>query len=116
MERGLVHDRLVAEHEGGKLCANFAEGTAEEFFPALAPAIRIAKNFGIDSWCVKSPDDLKSTLQAAFSCGGPALVEIPTARDAAGAFVPGWWDFPIPAYREEGQEEYLKERAEEQHL
>ena len=98
---------------GRHIASEFNMGNGKPYSPDFAA---VAKNFGIDSWCVNSPDDLKSTLQAAFNCGGPALVEIPTARDAAGAFVPGWWDFPIPAYREEGQEDYWKERAEEQHI
>jgi acetolactate synthase-1/2/3 large subunit len=44
------------------------------------------------------------------------LVEVPTSRDAAGPWVPGWWDFPVPAYiDDERQDEYWAERAEEQH-
>ena len=76
----------------------------------------IAKSFGLDSWKVSSDSDLESCLAAAINCGGPALVEIPTSRDAAGAFVPGWWDFPIPAYHNEGHEEHAEGRAQEQHL
>ncbi len=76
----------------------------------------VAKSFGLESWLVTSPDQIKSALDAALKCGGPALVEIATGRDASGAFVPGWWDFPIPAYYEEGQQEYWQERGEEQHL
>ena len=76
----------------------------------------IAKNFGLDSWKVSSNADLEKTLKAALDCGGPALVEVPTARDAAGAFVPGWWDFPVPAYHNEGHEEHAEGAAQEQHL
>jgi acetolactate synthase-1/2/3 large subunit len=44
-------------------------------------------------------------------------VEVPTARDAAGPFVPGWWDFPVPAYiGDERQAEYAEGRKLEQHL
>ena len=47
----------------------------------------------------------------------PALVEIPTDRDASGPWVPGWWDFPIPTYIEdERQDEYRAMRDREQHL
>jgi acetolactate synthase-1/2/3 large subunit len=76
----------------------------------------IAKNFGLDAWRVDADADLEPTLRRAFACGGPALVEVTTARDAAGPFVPGWWDFPIPAYYSEGHEEYAEGRALEQHL
>ena len=76
----------------------------------------IAKNFGLDAWRVDADADLEPTLRRAFDCGGPALVEVTTARDAGGPFVPGWWDFPIPAYYSEGHEEYDEGRALEQHL
>ena len=76
----------------------------------------IAKSFGLDAWRVDDDAELESTLRRAFECGGPALVEVTTARDAAGPFVPGWWDFPVPAYYGEGHEEYAEGRALEQHL
>ena len=57
-----------------------------------------------------------SPLERALATKGPALVEVPTSRDAAGPWVPGWWDFPVPAYiTDERQDEYWSERAEEQH-
>ncbi|ELB91316.1 acetolactate synthase large subunit, partial [Rhodococcus wratislaviensis IFP 2016] len=61
--------------------------------------------------------DLESTYRKAFDSKAPALIEIPTDRDAAGPWVPGWWDFPVPAYIEdERQDEYWATRAKEQHL
>jgi acetolactate synthase-1/2/3 large subunit len=76
-----------------------------------------AKAFGVESWRVESPDELESTFKKALDHDGPTLVEVPTARDAAGPWVPGWWDFPVPAYiQDERQSEYWAERAEEQHL
>jgi acetolactate synthase-1/2/3 large subunit len=72
--------------------------------------------FGVPSWRVDSSDELQSTLQRALSSDGPAVVEVPTSRDAAGPWVPGWWDFPVPAYVTDGrQDEYWEQRAEEQH-
>jgi acetolactate synthase-1/2/3 large subunit len=47
---------------------------------------------------------------------GPTVIEVTTARDAAGPFTPGWWDFPSPEYYREEQEDYAKGRALEQHL
>jgi acetolactate synthase-1/2/3 large subunit len=76
----------------------------------------IAKNFGLEAWRVDDDADLEPALRRAFACGGPALVEVTTARDAAGPFVPGWWDFPSPAYYNEGRDEYEEGRALEQHL
>lgn len=77
----------------------------------------IGENFGLRSWRVNAADDLESTLKLAIDSDGPTLVEVPTARDAAGPFVPGWWDFPVPAYiTDERQDEYWSARADEQHL
>ena len=51
-----------------------------------------------------------------MASGRPAVVEAVTARDAGGPFVPGWWDFPSPAYITDArQDDYAAERAEEQH-
>lgn len=76
----------------------------------------IGKNFGLEAWRVEQPGDLNRVLRKALDTGGPALVEVMTARDAAGPFVPGWWDFPVPAYVEDGQDEYAEGRALEQHM
>ena len=77
----------------------------------------VARGFGIRSWRVDDPDGLESTLREAVECDEPTIVEVPTARDAAGPWVPGWWDFPVPAYiTDERQQEYWSGRAEEQHL
>ncbi|MEH0449193.1 hypothetical protein QA811_37600 [Streptomyces sp. B21-102] len=60
---------------------------------------------------------LEPTLRKAVQSGAPALIGVPTDRDAAGPWVPGWWDFPIPAYiTDERQDEYHRTRATEQHL
>ena len=76
----------------------------------------VARGFGIRSWRVESSDELESTLRTAIESDEPTVVEVPTARDAAGPWVPGWWDFPVPAYiTDERQTEYWAGRAEEQH-
>jgi acetolactate synthase-1/2/3 large subunit len=76
----------------------------------------VAKGFGVEAVKVEESDDLQPTLERALASEGPMLVEVPTSRDAAGPWVPGWWDFPVPAYIEdERQDEYWAERAEEQH-
>ncbi len=77
----------------------------------------LGRSFGIESWKVEDDASLESTLQKAVDSGAPALVEVPTDRDAAGPWVPGWWDFPVPAYiTDERQDEYAENRAVEQHL
>jgi acetolactate synthase-1/2/3 large subunit len=79
--------------------------------------VSVANAFGLESWKVDSPDQLQGTLKRALDAEGPTLVEVATARDTAGPYVPGWWDFPIPAYIDDDrQEEYRSSRAEEQHL
>jgi acetolactate synthase-1/2/3 large subunit len=76
----------------------------------------LGKAFGIDSVRVEESADLQPQIERALASEGPALIEVPTSRDAAGPWVPGWWDFPVPAYVEdERQSEYWAERAEEQH-
>jgi acetolactate synthase-1/2/3 large subunit len=77
----------------------------------------VGQAFGLDSYRVDDPAQLESTLRRALDSDAPALVEVPTSRDAAGPWVPGWWDFPVPAYiDDERQDDYWSERAEEQHL
>ncbi|WP_433465027.1 thiamine pyrophosphate-binding protein [Spirillospora sp. CA-128828] len=77
----------------------------------------LGKAFGLQSWRVEGPDELEPTLRKAIESGAPALVEVPTDRDAAGPWTPGWWDFPVPAYiTDERQDEYHRTRAREQHL
>jgi acetolactate synthase-1/2/3 large subunit len=76
----------------------------------------VARGFGIEASKVQESDGLQPALERAFASEGPALVEVPTSRDAAGPWVPGWWDFPVPAYIEDArQTEYWSDRAEEQH-
>lgn len=73
--------------------------------------------FGLQSYRVESNDQLEGILQEALESNKPALIEVPTDRDAAGPWVPGWWDFPVPAYvDDERQQEYWDVRASEQHL
>ncbi|MEV4143515.1 thiamine pyrophosphate-binding protein [Amycolatopsis sp. NPDC049691] len=77
----------------------------------------LGASFGIESWKVSDADALEPTLRKAVQSGAPALVEVPTDRDAAGPWVPGWWDFPVPAYvTDERQDDYRRTRATEQHL
>lgn len=73
--------------------------------------------FGMRSYRVESDDELEGTLREALESNEPVLIEVPTDRDAAGPWVPGWWDFPVPAYiDDERQQEYWDVRASEQHL
>lgn len=77
----------------------------------------VGEAFGLESYRVHSNDELEDVLRKAVESGKPALVQVPTDRDAAGPWVPGWWDFPVPAYiDDERQQEYRDARATEQHL
>lgn len=93
-----------------------SEFTLKDGTPYSPDFTAIAKSFGCEAWKVEDDALLESTLRRALDCKGPALVEVPTARDAAGPFVPGWWDFPIPGYYSEGHDDYEEGRALEQHL
>lgn len=73
--------------------------------------------FGLKSYRVESDAELEPILRKAVESNEPALVEVPTDRDAAGPWVPGWWDFPVPEYiDDERQQEYSDMRSTEQHL
>ena len=99
------HDRHVA-----------SEFATRDGLPYSPDFEGIARNFGLRSWKVSDPALLESTFAEALALDTPSLVEVITARDAAGPFVPGWWDFPIPEYiNDERQSEYASARAEEQH-
>lgn len=91
---------------------NFHKGNGEPYSPDIAA---VAKNFGLQSWKVTEDADLEKSLKAALECGGPALVEVMTTRDS-GPFMPGWWDFPSPAYYDVGRKDYEAMRAKMQHL
>ncbi|RRQ25279.1 thiamine pyrophosphate-binding protein [Rhodococcus sp. Eu-32] len=76
----------------------------------------LGKSFGLESFRVDSPADLESTFQKAFDAKAPVLVEIPTDRDLASPFVPGWLDFPpLSTITDERQDEYRELRANQQH-
>jgi acetolactate synthase-1/2/3 large subunit len=77
----------------------------------------IGTAFGLKSWRVERSEDLEPILRKALEANAPVLIEVPTDRDAAGPWVPGWWDFPLPAYiTDERREEYWKLRNSQQHL
>lgn len=101
-----LHDR----HIGSEF--NRPDGTA--YSPNF---VEVADAFGLRAYRADTPESLAASLRAAVNGAEPALVEVATARDAAGPFVPGWWDFPIPEYiTDDRQNQYAEERAEEQHL
>ncbi len=94
-----------------------SEWTGKQGAPYSVAIAKVAEGFGMRSWKVEAPETLQSTLAEAIDADEPTLVEIPTSRDAAGPPVPGWWDFPVPAYIEdERQDEYWSDRGEEQHV
>jgi acetolactate synthase-1/2/3 large subunit len=77
----------------------------------------VGEAFGLKSYRVERPEDLEPILQEALDLNVAVLIEVPTDRDAAGPWVPGWWDFPIPEYiTDERQDEYRELRNSEQHL
>ena len=57
-----------------------------------------AKSFKAFGATVRSPDEIKPTLQAAFASNQPAIINIYV--DEAPPPMPGWWALPTPAYLE----------------
>jgi acetolactate synthase-1/2/3 large subunit len=101
--------KLMDRHVG-------SEFTTPDGAPYTPDFVEIAKAFGLEAWRADTGEGVGKALQEALASGRPALVEAVTARDAAGPFVPGWWDFPSPAYiTDQRQDEYAAERADEQH-
>ena len=93
-----------------------SEFTHPDGTPYSPDFVEIAKAFGLEAWRADTGEGVAKALQEALESGKPALVEAVTARDAGGPFVPGWWDFPSPAYiTDQRQDVYAAERADEQH-
>ncbi|MFI9748964.1 thiamine pyrophosphate-dependent enzyme [Streptomyces collinus] len=69
----------------GNAIASSADGSP--YSPDFAA---MGRAFGIESWKVNDAASLEPTLRKAVQSGAPALVEVPTDRDAAGPWVPGW--------------------------
>jgi acetolactate synthase I/II/III large subunit len=102
--------KITDRHVGSEF--NRSDGT-----PWSPDFTEVGRAFGIEAWKAQTGDEVGKALQAALDSGAPAIVEATTARDAAGPFVPGWWDFPVPGYiTDERQDEYREGRALEQHL
>jgi acetolactate synthase I/II/III large subunit len=84
--------------------------------PYSADLTDLAKSFGIHARKVTESEELRAALIEALALGKPALIEVMTARDAAGPFATGWWDFPSPDYYEKEHADYASNRALEQHM
>jgi acetolactate synthase-1/2/3 large subunit len=85
--------------------------------PYAVDMTAIGDAFGIETTRVEDSDSMESIFEKALASEGPSLIEVPTSRDAAGPWVPGWWDFPIPDYHPgEAADEYQEKMAAEQHL
>lgn len=84
--------------------------------PYTVDVTAIGNAFGVETSRVDDSSALESTFERALASDGPSLIEIPTSRDAAGPWVPGWWDFPVPEYHQgEAQDDYQTKMAAEQH-
>ena len=78
---------------------------------------QIGTAYGLSSIRVESSEEFEEAVTTAIETNAPTLIEVPTDRDAAGPWVPGWWDWPVPAYvTDERPEEYLKVKNTQQHV
>jgi hypothetical protein len=64
---------------------------------------------------ISAPGEVRPALEWAFAAGSAAVVEVLVERDysLSGSPTVGWWDVPVPVYREERRERYERKRAEE---
>ncbi|ART68238.1 acetolactate synthase [Mycobacterium dioxanotrophicus] len=76
----------------------------------------LGEAYGLSSIRVGSSSELEAALRKAIDANEPTLIEIPTDRDAAGPWTPGWWDWPIPTYvTDERADQYASTKKSEQH-
>lgn len=76
----------------------------------------VGTSFGLESFRINTAEDLEPTFEKAFNTNAPVLIEIPTDRDLASPFVPGWLDFPpLPHITDHRQTEYTTNRTNQQH-
>ena len=100
---------------GRDIGTEFRTPDGEIYTPHFA---NVAREFGLHSERIESPDVIGAAVKRAQASGGPALLEIMIAREGpeAGYENPAWWDAPVPEYRTEEREEYLKAREGVQFL
>jgi acetolactate synthase-1/2/3 large subunit len=83
--------------------------------PYTAHFADVARAFGCHAERVESPAVIGAAVKKAMAKGGPAVLEVMTARDwpHTGVQKTGWWDVPIPTYLPKKRKEYEAARAEE---
>lgn len=74
MSTRFLQQKLMGRHVGSEF--NMPNG--RPYSPNFSD---IARSFGLDAWRVEHESQLESALRRALSSGGPALVEIVTARE-----------------------------------
>jgi acetolactate synthase-1/2/3 large subunit len=104
--------QIDAYGEASDFATRFLDRSGNPVTPNLA---EVAAAFGVHSQRIERPDQVGPALDAALSCGGPAVVEVMVAREYpwSSGLVAGWWDVPVPTYLEARREAYERARAEE---
>ena len=93
------------------------EFTSPDGTPYSPDFAALGAAYGLSSIRIGSSSELEEALRKAIDSNEPTLIEIPTDRDAAGPWTPGWWDWPIPTYvTDERAEQYAETRKSEQHF
>ena len=87
----------------------------KEGTPSSPDLVALARAFGCHGERISAPGEVRPALERAFAAGSPAVVEVLVERDypLSGSPAVGWWDVPLPVYREERRERYEREGAEE---
>ena len=79
--------------------------------------VELGAAYGLSTTLVESSEEFEQALRRALDSGEPSLIEVPTDRDAAGPWTPGWWDWPVPTYvTDDRAGKYDETRSTEQHF
>lgn len=93
------------------------EFTSPDGNPYSPDFAALGQAYGLSSVRVGSSSELEAAITKAIDSNEPTLIEIPTDRDAAGPWTPGWWDWPVPTYvTDERADQYAATRKTEQHF
>lgn len=106
------HERAPVYGQERAIGAEFAKGGS----PISPDLTALARASGCHAEHIADAGEVPPALQHAFAAGMPDVVEVMVDRTypLSGSPAVGWWDVPVPAYRDAQRARYKQERQEEQ--